>query len=145
MEKIWILVAERAGAKIYERSSKIAPLKLIKDIPHPDGRLKNIDLASDKHGQGSQTGRTDLTAFESHDSPKEHLTKQYAKSLIDELQHAQRTNQCDGFVLEAEPGLLGVLASSLDDQGKKLLRARIDKDLTKLVVEDLKSEIERAM
>ena len=56
MTTTWILIAHRGGARLFEHTGRSAGLKLLQDIPHPEGRLKNQDINADKliEGEGQR-------------------------------------------------------------------------------------------
>jgi len=54
----WILVANASLARLYANLGPKQGLKLIKELVHPESRMKNADLSSDKAGafQASASG-----------------------------------------------------------------------------------------
>ena len=55
MNNIWILVAHRGGARLFENKGPGKGLNLLHDIPHPAGRLKNKDSGTKKPGRSSDS------------------------------------------------------------------------------------------
>ena len=56
----WILVANASLARLYEHLGPKKGLKLIKELEHPESRMKNAELSSDKAGSfqvSSDSGR----------------------------------------------------------------------------------------
>ena len=51
MNRTWILIAHRAGARIFENDGPGTGLKHVDAIAHPEGRLEDKALGSDKPGR----------------------------------------------------------------------------------------------
>ena len=133
----WILVAHRAGARLYTQSGKHQPLHLAENIPHPDGRLRNRDLDSDAGGRSFDRFGPQRHALSPQEAPIDHVADLFAKELADKL-HAGRTNgDCDRIILVAGPRLLGKLRLALDPPTAKLVVQDLDKDFGELSDHDL--------
>lgn len=125
----WIVVANRAVARLlkYERPGQ--PLTELETITHPPGRLHEGDLVSDKpgrafdsRGQGRHAEKTDV-------QPSEHEADKFAVEVAERLRTARVQNECNALVLIAAPSFLGTLRDHLDDATRKLLIREIDKNL----------------
>ena len=51
MEKIWILVADSANARILATTARTAMPTEVKRLEHPEGRLKESELVTDQPGR----------------------------------------------------------------------------------------------
>ena len=80
MNKTWILIAHRAGARIFENDGPGKGLKHVDAIAHPEGRLENKALGSDKPGR----------SFDSHGPGRHALGKEHgpAETVAQEFAHA---------------------------------------------------------
>jgi hypothetical protein len=52
----WILVANASLARLYANLGPKKGLQLVKEIAHPESRMKNADLASDRAGKMQAAG-----------------------------------------------------------------------------------------
>ncbi len=129
MNTTWILVAHYAGAEIYEAKPHAKHPELIRQIPHPEGRLYNRDFESDRHGTThDRIGSLGHVTHQEHD-PRDQDVRRFANELAAALRVGWTQNACDQFVIVAEPGLLGDLRNALDDQTAARVVTTLDKDL----------------
>ncbi|MBI2801140.1 MAG: host attachment protein [Gammaproteobacteria bacterium] len=107
----WILVAHRAGARLYSQSGKHQPLHLVENIPHPEGRLRNRDLDSDAGGRSFDRFGPQRHALSPKEAPIDHVTDLFAKELANKLHSGRANGNCEQIILVAGPRLLGKLRS----------------------------------
>ncbi len=137
MGKIWILVANRSHARLFENTGIGKGITLIKDLSHHEGRLKNQDINTDKHGRSFDSGGKGRHAMSKHISPTEHEAEQFAKKLGVLLDEGRNTNAYEKIVLVVEPGFLGVIKSKLSDPVLKKIAAILKKDLVNVHDRDI--------
>lgn len=133
----WILVAHRAGARLYSQSGKHQPLHLVENIPHPEGRLRNRDLDSDAGGRSFDRFGPQRHALSPKEAPIDHVTDLFAKELANKLHSGRANGNCEQIILVAGPRLLGKLRLVLDPPTAKLVIQALDKDLGELSDHDL--------
>ena len=135
----WILVAQRAGAKLYQSSPAGTHLKLLRDIPHPKGRLKDRDLISDKAGRmfSNQAGSPARSATDGEKSAHDHDAEVFALELARILDQGRTQNSYDQVVLVAEPGFLGKLQAVLSKPTADKVNGVYEKELTKMTEHEL--------
>jgi len=137
METLWIMIAHRSGARLFERSGRGAGLKLVKDIPHPQGRLRNQDIDADKPGRSFDRFGQGRHAMSSEHEPTEHIAERFAKELANLLNEGAVTHRYSSLVLAAEPGFLGMLRTKLMPQTADKIIASLDKNLAHVPERDL--------
>jgi protein required for attachment to host cells len=137
-----ILVAHRAGARLLTRARRNAPLALLEEIPHPEGRLREHDLDSDAGGRvfDRQGGHRHAVAPEH--SATEHEAENFARTLADRLRDARVRGECGRIVLVADARSLGRIRAALDDVTSALVTQSIDKDLAMLATPELIATLE---
>lgn len=135
--RTWILVAHRAGARVFENTGTGKGLSLKQDIPHPEGRLKNQDINSDRAGRVGGTRGDQHQVYENPVEPTEHVAAQFAKQLATVLDHGRTGNQYDQLVLVAEPRFLGHLRTAMSDKVLSLVSATVEKDLGMVEIPEL--------
>lgn len=125
----WILVAHRAGARLFENDGPGKGLRRIEEIAHPAGRLENRQIGSDKPGRSFDSHGTGRHALGKEQDPAETLAREFARELTARLEHGRVRNAYARLVLVAEPRFLGMLRSALSPQTQALVGATLDKDL----------------
>jgi protein required for attachment to host cells len=129
MNNIWILVAHRGGARVFENKGPGKGLNLLHDIPHPEGRLKNKDIGADKPGRSFDSSGQGRHALSSEQEPTAHVAEQFAKQLSSLLEEGRNRQRYGKLVLVAEPRFLGNLRAVLSPPTAALVSATVDKDL----------------
>lgn len=122
----WVLVAHRAGARLFEHKGH--ELSVLKSIDHPAGRVEDHDLETgpqrnfDSHAQGRH-------ASDRGDSRHERAAVHFAHDLAKVLEEGRLTRGVDRIVLVAEPHFLGLLRAELRGEAAELVIASVPKDL----------------
>lgn len=137
----WILVAHRAGARLYENPRPGKGLLLIAEHEHQEGRLHERDLLSDRPGRSFDSRGSGRHAMEPRESAKESVAEGFARRLADELGRARKAGRFDQLALVAEPHFLGLLKGALDDKTKARLVATVPRDLAECPDEELASHL----
>lgn len=131
-KKPWIIVTNRTEAKIFEGYPPQA--KLIEQISHTQGRLRNQDLKEGKAGrafsswQGSHSRHVMSTELD----PKEQEAHSFALRLARRLKEARSKNLTTGITVVAEPDFLGIFMKALDPSTLKIVFRKIYKDIVQL-------------
>ncbi len=100
----------------------------MRDIPQPEGRLKNKDIGVDKPGRSlDSSGRRH--AFTNEQEPTAHVSEQFAKQLSELLESGRVQHRYSKLVLVAKPRFLGNLRAALTPQTAAFVTATLDKDL----------------
>lgn len=129
MNTTWIVVAHRGGARFFENPGPGKGLKLVETIEHPEGRLKNGEINSDKPGRAFDKVGGGRHSMSTEQAPIERVAQQFAKLLSEKLIKGRTQNRYAKLVLVAEPRFLGELRSALDSPTTALVSATLDKDL----------------
>lgn len=137
MTTTWILIAHRGGARLLAHTGPGRGLQLLDDIPHPEGRLKDGDINADRPGRAFDIIGAGRHAMSKEQSPSEHVTEQFAKTLVERLQQGRNDNRYDALVLVAEPRVLGELRAALDAPTAARVTATLDKNLGGIETRDL--------
>jgi len=131
MAKTWILVGHDAGARVFENHGPGKGLELVETIEHPEGRLRDRDIDSDRPGRSfrKDSGDPRRAAMSRGESPHDRAVSDFARALADKLHRARVRNQYERLVLVAPPRFLGLLRASLDGPTAPLVVGSLDKDL----------------
>src|SRR4051812_26654599 len=127
----WILVAHRAGAAIYESHGAGLPLARVADIDNPAGRLKAIEVDSDRPGRAFDRVGGGRHSMSVEDGVPEHLARAFVNQLAVRLERGRLDHAFERLVLVAPPKLLGSLRAALPEALRALLVAELPKDLAR--------------
>jgi protein required for attachment to host cells len=129
----WILVANGAHARLFERRSFTEPLLELTDWVNPAGRMSARETERAPLGQ-SQAGRAGL-------APRADLKQlhrsAFAQELAAHLREAVLSHRMKALALIVSNPFLGELLSHLDASVQKVLFAQHVLDLTSLSLTDL--------
>jgi len=134
MDRIWIVVANSARARVYERDPDTAELIETADFVHPQSRQKASALMSDRaghteHSYGTGGGRGG-TQYEPPTDPHARERAKFARELGQFIERAVLEHRCPGWMLFASDPFLGELKAHLGGAGSKALIAAEPSDLT---------------
>ncbi len=133
----WIVVANSTIARVF----KLEKLKLteLECLIHPESRLKQQDLVSDKAGRTNESMFPSRSAMEQENSPKKVEAILFAKQIAEHLDLARTRGQIEKIFLAATPSFLGLLRQEMTNLTVKLVEAEVDKDITHLKPDDIKN------
>lgn len=137
MDTTWILVADRAGARLFGQRGRGKPLTLLRDFPHPEGRLRNQDIDADKHGRAFDSMGEGRHAMSTEQAPTDRVAERFAKELAQTLDQGRTQNAYGDLVLVAEPAFLGMLRAALPEPLAAKVTASVNKNLAHVNERDL--------
>ena len=127
MEKIWILVADSAHARILATTALTASLTEIRRLEHPEGRLKESELVTDQPGRARESLAQGHAIQEGNAT--EHEATLFAGEIIQLLDKARQEGKFESLVLIAPPHFLGIIRQKLTGPLEKLVIQSVDKNL----------------
>ncbi len=128
MDKIWIVVADGAGAEIWSGSHRSQPLESVQILDFPEGRLREQEIYSDRPGRAFESANDSRSAMENPDV-REHQHQVLARQVVDALARGRAANRFGRLCLIAPPAMLGALRQAMDSQLERLVQRSIDKNL----------------
>jgi protein required for attachment to host cells len=124
MAKTWVLVANQAGARIFDHPVAGAELALVEEIDHPEGRLKNSEIDTDRAGAAFESAAPGVRAMGREESAHERVAADFARALAAKLSAARNDGRFDQLLIVADPHLLGLLRRAMDvPTGSRVKRA----------------------
>ncbi len=122
--------------RIYHYVKHPAQLTLLKEIKHPENRLKSSDMTSDRpgHYQGGQSSRG---AYSPHMEAKEIEIDNFSREIAKELNQERNKNEYDELIVIASPHMNGLLFQHINKHVRGLVINKIEKDLIQLADHDL--------
>ena len=141
--KTLIVVAQRDGARLYQWTSRAEPLRLVEELSHPEGRLKDGEIDADKAGASFESGPTGNRSPASREvSATEHLAVAFAKQVAQRVEQERTQHRFDRLVLVSGPHFLGLLREALSQPARELLMHEIVKNLAHFSAAELKQHVE---
>lgn len=134
----WLLVANSSIAHLFNIET-IKELKKIKVLEHPESRLHNSDLVSDKPGRDFESAGVSRHSLEPKTLPKEHEFQLFAKAIAEHLEQAYNNQEFESLYIAASPSMLGLLRHALHPNVAKSIKGEVAKDLTQTKSQDLPS------
>lgn len=130
-ETTWLIVANSSLARIYKLDNKHQVTEL-RVFEHPESRLHNQDLVSDRPGRDFESQGATRHAMEPKTSPKKLEFTLFANLLAEFLEKERSQGAFTSLYVAASPSLLGLLRQSLNPNTAKLIKGEVDKDITHL-------------
>ncbi|KTC89532.1 host attachment protein [Fluoribacter dumoffii] len=124
----WIIAADTTTCRIYQATTKPYELTLLKELQHPESKLKDIELTSDRSGR-YQTGTSAQGMYSQESDPKEIEIDAFARQIAEELNHSRNKNEYEKLIVVAPPHMNGLLFHHLN------------KHVNQLVVHNLKNDV----
>lgn len=129
MTKQWVIVANSSDARVFETNLVLSQLRFIKEFKNPNGRLKEKNIDSDRHGMRNNGRQPGHNSMSSTVSTNEHEQIVFAKELADFLKKKASTGSFDSLTLVSPAQFLGKLRDSFSPQLRKLVSRGLVKDL----------------
>lgn len=141
MSGMWILVADRARARLFESKGPKGPLLEVQSFSHPEGRLAERDLARDRPPRTHESMGSDRHAIEPHTSERDKSDDQFARELHGVLEKGRVEHSYEKLVLIAPPRFLGTLHATLGKHVSACIVTEVAKDLTQSDVETIAANL----
>ncbi len=145
MADIWILVADRARARLFSLDEGAARLNEIEDFVNTAARIPGHERehappprVHDRLGEGRH-------AIEAHTSPREKAALQFAAMLGSRLKHAHDEQRYRDLVLIAPPRFLGALNTALGARLGEAVLLRVSKNLTRSPPNEIREVLPRRL
>jgi protein required for attachment to host cells len=135
MNSTWIVIGHRAGARILRHTR--TGFRLVSEISHDTGRLKDSEIYSDRPGRVFDRTGSGRHAISSEETAHEHDATVFAREIAEKLRVARHQQRFDRLVLVAEPRFLGRLRAALDEQTEALVDTTVGKDLAQVPLHEL--------
>lgn len=141
MEKIWVVVADHARARVFEAHGARGELAEIEDLVHPQGRMHPNEMASD-----SPDVAQDRFGYGTHGmghavEPKEEESIRFAGEICDALEQACESGHFDRLYVAAAPRFLGDLRRCMAVAVRRRLAGEVSLELTRQTVEEIRAHL----
>lgn len=139
MKTTWVLVAGNSHARIFDWRSRDV-LDEIKTLSHPEGRLQEQDLVTDKPGRGFNSGGSGRHAQETP-TASQHESQIFAGKLVDTLEESRTRNEFECLVVIAGPQFLGQLRDKMPAELQKMVMREVSKNLVQRPVDEIRRSL----
>lgn len=141
MHDTWLLVANRAGARLFAVRDAGRALALLESLENPRGRLHEGDLDADRPGRAFDIAGAGRHALGREESSRERVAADFARFVADRLATERKAGRFDALVVAAEPRFLGLIRAALDEPTARCVVASDDRDLVACDVPALLSHL----
>jgi protein required for attachment to host cells len=117
--------------RIYHYDKHPAQLRLLKEIDHPENKLKSGDITSDRPGH-YQSRTSARGAYSPHMEAKEIEIDNFSREITKELNQERIKKEYDELIVIAPPHMIGLLFQHINKHVKNLVINDIKKDLIHL-------------
>jgi len=132
MQSTWILVADRARARLFAANDAGDALNELQDFVNPDGRKPGEVYNYDRKPRAMDSMGPARHAIEPKTTPEEKVATRFAQQLNDVLERGRVDHRYERLILAAAPRFLGVLKNALGKEVRAHVVAQVDKDLSVL-------------
>lgn len=144
MDKIWILVANQAEARIYSADAVPRNLILVDTLTHEEGAAHARDLTSDLPGRVHDRMGSTRHSMEPDTGVKEENRRRFVKEMVERLESSHLRGDFDRLVLLAAPAVLGVIRKTLTSKLTKAVIKEIPKDVIGQDLEKIQAQLRRS-
>ena len=116
---IWVIAANATACRIFQYERNAAKLTLIKQIFHPENRLKSQDYLSSEGPGGPFSPRT---------APKDVELNIFAREIGREIMCGRKTDAYDKLIVIATPQMGGLIFTHVDKLTEAMVMNYIHKD-----------------
>ena len=138
----WILTANTNTYRIYKSTTKPYHIKLIKELQHPESKLKDIELTSDRSGRYN-TETTTQGIYTQRSDPKEIEIDVFARTIADELNKGRINHDYDRLIVIAPPHMNGLLFQHINKYVNDLVTHNIKNDVIHLTEQELSDFLQK--
>lgn len=128
MSRFWIVTADHAGARIFATDKRAGPIEEVRQLHHPDGRLKEGDFISDAPGKSNGGGNSQhpMAHEKAH---KQQDAYEFAREIADYLESAREDKQFRELYVISGARFLGDLRRALPEPVRRLVKGEVSKDV----------------
>jgi protein required for attachment to host cells len=139
--KTWVLVADAAVARVYEKAGKDDPFHEIEGLRLTHDHRASHDIGSDRPGRVVESHGSARHAVSPKTDPHRELKRSFAADLAELMAHEAASKKFDRLVVVLPPVMLGDFRAATPSALKPLIVGELDKDLTKLSRDDIEKHV----
>ncbi len=136
----WLVVANSSLAHIYKLEND-QTLASVQHLEHPESRLHDRDLVTDKPGRAFDSTGANRHSVEPPISPKRQEFIVFAKQISHFIEAARLEGKFKNLYIAASPNILGLIRENLPQASAQSIKGEIDKDLTHIKPAEIASHL----
>lgn len=125
----WILLADKAHARIYARDGINGRLTQVLDKAHPAAQGKQGEEGAARPGRGQKSTQAARYAYEDHADFPEQESAVFLRSITDKVNDAVTRDILDRLILVALPKTMARLKSGMSEEALAKIAAEWPKNL----------------
>lgn len=125
----WILLADKAHARIYARDGINGPLTQVLDKAHPAAQGKQHEEGAARPGRGQKSTVDARYAYEDHADFPEQESAEFLRDIAAEVNSAVTHDVLDKLILVALPKTMARLKSDMSEAARAKITAEWPKNL----------------
>jgi len=139
----WVVVANAARARFFERDPENKAMRELASFVHPRTRLKGQALGSDRPGKAHKGVAS--TAFAPHTDPHQKEHTDFARELAHRLEEAALAHRYPRVAILASNPFLGELKAQLGAATLQKVHGTVPLDLTAYDGTELEHRVQQAL
>ena len=137
----WLVLANATHARIYDITHQNVKPNVVKEFEHPEGRLKNGELVSDKPGD-FRKDQGGVGKFTKDHSPHEMEIIYFTEKIAHFLEEARNKNLVQELVICIDARMYGFLEEHLSSHVKAMIKKYIHKNYLTLPNAEVEKVVE---
>jgi protein required for attachment to host cells len=129
MKSTWVLVADRARARLFKLVGEGSQLDELRSFANPEARTPTAEMVRDRKPRTQESMGSARHAIEPHTTLEETISERFARELEAVLEEGRVQHRYERLVLVAPPGFLGTLNQALGKQVLGHVVLEVNKDL----------------
>ncbi|STY28540.1 Protein required for attachment to host cells [Legionella wadsworthii] len=132
----WIVTTDSNTCRIYKSTTKPYQLTFVKELLHPESKLKDTELTSSAPGRFNSASNV-RGAYTQQTDPKEIEIDHFAREIAEELNSGRNHHDYDQLIIVAPPHMNGLLLQHMDKNVNHLITQNIKNDVMHLTEQKL--------
>ncbi len=140
----WIVVTDSNTAHFYAQSlnSHKEPLKLLHILEHPESKLRDSELVTDRPGHYKTSGDS-RGSYVPRTDPKENEIDKFAQQIASHLDMGRTQNQYEQLCIFADSHFYGLMNMHMNKHVKDMIKKVVQKDYLHLTENQLLDEVNK--
>ena len=140
MSKTWVVVADNSRARIFSADTPASQLCETETLTHPEARLHQGDLISDRPGRDRNSGLGTHNMGHETDA-KEESAIRFATEVCQRLEQARVNAQFNKLYIIAAPSFLGLIRKHQTPALKKTIAGEVSKNMAMKDATEIKKSL----
>jgi protein required for attachment to host cells len=140
MSKTWVVVADNSRARFFSADTPASQLLETETLSHPEARLHQADLVSDRPGRDRNSGIGTHNMGHESDAKDESAIR-FATEVCNRLEQGRIKSQFDKLYIVAAPSFLGLIRKHQSAALKKIVAGEVAKNMAMKGAAEIKKNL----